>query len=346
MLYMSNSPCVKSVEDEINQVGKKPPHVFILGAGASKAALPNGDARGKHLPLMDDLVHTAQLKSILLNYGVQYGGGNFEVLYSNLTRDKNNDRLVSDIECAIHDYFYNMRLPQEPTIYDYLILGLREKDLIATFNWDPLLIQAYIRNKQVFKHPPLLKFLHGNVAVASCIEHYAKGSPGTNCPKCKKQLIPSRLLYPVRQKNYNNDPFIKTEWETTQSLINNAFMLTIFGYGAPSTDIEAVSLLKQAWMSNKLSKLVTTEIIDIKDKNELDDKWYNLGFTEHNHYHLQNSFYKSWVFKHPRRSCEAMYNQSIEACFISDNPMPRVNSLEELHDWIQPLIDAENKNRC
>src|SRR5947199_10791733 len=32
------------------------PHVVILGAGASRAAFPNGDANGSRLPLMVDLV--------------------------------------------------------------------------------------------------------------------------------------------------------------------------------------------------------------------------------------------------------------------------------------------------
>lgn len=31
------------------------PHVVILGAGASKAAMPDGDKSGKMIPLMDNL---------------------------------------------------------------------------------------------------------------------------------------------------------------------------------------------------------------------------------------------------------------------------------------------------
>ncbi|MFW6223076.1 MAG: hypothetical protein ACOC3T_05645 [Bacteroidota bacterium] len=31
------------------------PHVVILGAGASAAAFPQGDANGKKLPVMNDL---------------------------------------------------------------------------------------------------------------------------------------------------------------------------------------------------------------------------------------------------------------------------------------------------
>jgi hypothetical protein len=35
-----------------------------------------------------------------------------------------------------------MEIPDHVTLYDELLLTLRSKDLIATFNWDPLLLQA------------------------------------------------------------------------------------------------------------------------------------------------------------------------------------------------------------
>ncbi|MHA1748548.1 MAG: hypothetical protein ACTSXN_02865 [Promethearchaeota archaeon] len=38
-------------------------------------------------------------------------------------------------------------MTESPTIYDYLILSLRKKDVIATFNWDPLLVQAAWKNR-------------------------------------------------------------------------------------------------------------------------------------------------------------------------------------------------------
>ena len=42
----------------------------------------------------------------------------------------------------IHDYFHSLRIPPTPTLYDHLLLALRKKDVVATFNWDPLLLQA------------------------------------------------------------------------------------------------------------------------------------------------------------------------------------------------------------
>jgi len=40
------------VETEIANLQMEGPHVFLLGTGASKAALPNGDKDGRHLALI------------------------------------------------------------------------------------------------------------------------------------------------------------------------------------------------------------------------------------------------------------------------------------------------------
>jgi hypothetical protein len=59
-----------------------------------------------------------------------------------------------------------MQLPDAPTIYDYMILALRSKDLIATFNWDPFYIKHILEVKNLQKTKrPNLSFLHGNVAI-------------------------------------------------------------------------------------------------------------------------------------------------------------------------------------
>ena len=43
-----------TVEDEQNNVFVERPHLVVLGAGASRAAFPDGDKNGKRLPLMAD----------------------------------------------------------------------------------------------------------------------------------------------------------------------------------------------------------------------------------------------------------------------------------------------------
>ena len=54
---------------------------------------------------------------------------------------------LKDLFRSAYDYFAMLRLPDSPTLYDYLILSTM--DIIATFNWDPFLLQAYVCNKVV-----------------------------------------------------------------------------------------------------------------------------------------------------------------------------------------------------
>ena len=59
-----------TVEDEQNNVFVERPHLVVLGAGASRAAFPDGDKNGKRLPLMADLVDTLGLRSLLICWDV------------------------------------------------------------------------------------------------------------------------------------------------------------------------------------------------------------------------------------------------------------------------------------
>ena len=69
-----------SIEDEIKDVKFGRPHVVILGAGASLAAFPNGDANGIRLPLMLDFIEKIKplfLKEILLGFFKLFADINF-----------------------------------------------------------------------------------------------------------------------------------------------------------------------------------------------------------------------------------------------------------------------------
>ena len=94
-------------------------------------------------------------------------------------------KLSSEIEDEIYNYFSSLKIPNELTLYDFLILFLREKDCIATFNWDPLLNQALERNLPFLSDyelkPPKLIYLHGNVAVGHCPNRCTMGLIGSIC---------------------------------------------------------------------------------------------------------------------------------------------------------------------
>ena len=208
-------------------------HIVILGAGASIAAFPEGDINGKKLPMMDNLVEMLGLEPVLERGEVKNIRRNFEDIYSELYDKDSSSQILKEIEDIVYTYFDGLQLPDHPTIYDYLILSLRPKDFIATFNWDPFLFDAWNRLKDKVPVPEVIH-LHGNVRLAYCPDHPTYGEHGMYCPECDRELVPTRLLYPITKKNYIDDSFIKTEWEVFKKALKQAKTLTIFGYGAPT----------------------------------------------------------------------------------------------------------------
>src|SRR5687767_14680490 len=99
------------------------PHVVLLGAGASLAATPRGDRFGRPVPLMNNLVEVLQLQPILDDAGIR-GSGNFEELFGQLSDDQANAPILRVLEQEVHDYFSALRLPEQVTLYDELLLSL------------------------------------------------------------------------------------------------------------------------------------------------------------------------------------------------------------------------------
>ena len=330
-----------TIPEEISDVTMGRPHVVILGAGASLAAFPNGDRNGRSLPLMNNFVEVIGLEPILTRNKVRYlPGDNFEDLYSTIYDDPDRQHVAREIETVVEEYFSHLVLPDTPTIYDHLVLSLREKDVIATFNWDPFIYNACYRNHKVAKLPKIA-YLHGSVAIGYCAEHRRKGVRGSPCSVCKRPFTPTRLLYPVANKDYNSDPFIRAEWSTLEGFLRGGFLLTIFGYGAPQSDVEAIRLMQTAWGKPEKRELEQIQIIDIKSEDELSANW--ASFIHTHHYEVHNNFYDSWIAKHPRRTCEAAWQQFLEAKFVDENPFPAKANFPDLHEWFKQLTDVENK---
>jgi len=328
----------------VTNLSMRRPHVVLLGAGASRAALPNGDRRGRKLPLMMDLVEVVGLRPVLDSAGIDSGGGDFEALYSMLVADGTKRNLVAEIEQRTFDYFSTLELPDEPTLYDYLVLSLREKDVIATFNWDPFVVQAITRNQHIGRMPRTL-FLHGNVAIGYCMDHVpiVQSDRGQVCARCNRPLKSTPLLFPVTQKDYQKDPFVAKTWKLMQDELQSGYLLTMFGYGAPSTDVEAVNLLKNAWKAAQSPQFKTLEIIDIRDTNELTNTWRE--FFPSSYYNFHTSFEGSLLARYPRRSCESEFwiemNGAEYAMQIGNVSVPRTTDWDELYAWFAPLAEAE-----
>ncbi|MFA6472936.1 MAG: hypothetical protein WCU00_12945 [Candidatus Latescibacterota bacterium] len=316
------------------------PHVVILGAGASKAAFPEGEANGLQLPLMQDFIDIVGLTDLLKKDGIDANNKNFENIYDDLFSEDIHKRTIKKIEEKVYNYFSLMKLPESLTIYDYLVLSLRETDMIATFNWDPFLAQAYNRNKHV-GNMPQIAFLHGNVGIGLCERDKGIGFIDQLCIKCNSPLQPTKLLYPIKHKDYENDIFIKDQWNRLRQSLNFAYYITIFGYSAPTTDVEAKQLMIEVWNENPTKEFAEIEIVDIKHQKELIESWND--FIVRHHYATNKDIFFSYLFTHPRRSCDAFFSSTLQNEPWKDNPYPKFDTLDELHRWIQPLILEERK---
>jgi len=320
------------------------PHVVLLGAGASIAAYLDWGSIGNKLPSMQDLIEVLDLKLLIEESGFETESLNFEAFYDDLASTGKHEELRVEIENRTYKYFSSLSLPDSPTIYDYLILSLREKDLIASFNWDPFLIQAYMRNEVVTAtRRPRIAFLHGNVMIGVCEKHRVSGVNGRACSKCHELLNPSRLLYPVKHKDYNTDPFIKGEWDALRTYLNNAYYLTVIGYSAPKTDVEARELMLEVWKENKSLELAEVDVIGRPggDREKIEKSWEEFFFSHH--YGIYEDIFQSYLFSQPRRSCDAFASATLMVDPWHSNPFPRFETINELQEWVLPLIKEEEE---
>ena len=118
----------------------------------------------------------------------------FEAFFSSL-EEAGESGLQNEIERRLYELFEGFFIAESVTLYDRLVLSLRRKDLIATFNWDPLLAYAY-RRSGTLETLPALAFLHGNVRLGACLEDERFG---WNDDVAKYVASPSRLrAYSIR----------------------------------------------------------------------------------------------------------------------------------------------------
>lgn len=315
-------------------------HVVILGAGATIATIPNGDKNGIKAPAMANFFETTNMGHLLEKFEIKTTSNNLEDIYSELYKNPIYHDKLQALDDAIYNYFFKLELPDNPTIYDLLILGLTENDLIATFNWDPLLMQAYIRCSNITMRLPNISFLHGNVAMGYCPDCLEPGLIGGKCSYCSKPYTKSKLLYPIKTKNYNNDKMIYASWHDTQLYIKNATIVTVFGYSAPTTDSEAINLFKSAWGEIKDRRLEEFEFINLESEELCVKKWKDFVYTHH--YRYSNSFYESYIGMFPRRSAIVeILTHNFGIPHRTDLGFKEGMSFEEVTDMLYPLLMEE-----
>ena len=276
--------------DRINTVMGGGGHVVILGAGASIAStFRNPELTNKKLPSMDNFIDIIGLSDIIKKIPKHLLAKNFEELYSNLHNENPTSDEISEIQSRVYNYFEDMRLPDVPTIYDYLVLSLRSKDLYE----------------------------------------------------------PTKLLFPIGQKNYYEDEFIKNEWDNLKYWLNSdsTKRVTIFGYGAPKSDTEAVRILNDAWGTKGKRNMEQFEIIDIRKEDIIRETWDD--FIHSHHYDYSTDYFQSSLAYNPHRTIESYFQhcspRTPSEAFSEDNPIPKdFKTLNELWDWHKPLIEVEN----
>lgn len=316
------------------------PHVVILGAGASRACCPTTDKNGRRLPVMADFVRTLGIEDTIKKSG-RDPAGNFESTYSAIHREGQND-ILDRLDTAVRDYFSSLELPDTPTLYDYLVLSLRPKDLIVTFNWDPLLPQAFQRWRHLGSVLPKLAFLHGNVDISVDVEG-RRCRFTADCRGSEPNFKPSQLLYPVENKDYNSDAFIKDQWDFALRHLEAAYYVTVYGYSAPKTDVEARELLLKAWRDNPTQTLGEFDVIDIADRKAVEESWSE--FIVETHGGVSDDFKHNILMRHPRRSCDAFAFATLQCAPWHEDPFPQARTLQELEDWVQPLLAEEAEGK-
>ena len=300
-------------QKEYERIMKNRPHLVILGAGATMAAIPHGDKNGRKSSVMNGFIEALGMTELLANVSLKTSSANLEDIYSELHSRPECAAVREALDSRIRAYFSELELPSAPNIYDLLLLSLRRKDLVATFNWDPLLLQAYQRACKITKDLPDLAFLHGNVLVGYCRSHKWGGILTARCRECGEPFEPAPLLYPIAHKDYAADPYIQDNWNAVRNRLKRAYLVTVFGYSAPKTDSEAIALMKEAWGAVHERELEDFEFIDIRDEDALIASWQD--FVHSHHYQVHNDFFSSSLAQHPRRTTVELFDRTMDCMF-------------------------------
>jgi len=335
----------RSEKNDIAEIMRLRPHLFILGAGATKATIPNGDKYGRQSPVMENFMHEIGIDRLLEGVKLKTKSKNIEDIYSELAPKPEYANVVRQIEDGIVAHYRQMQIPDAPTLYDYLILSLRRKDCIATFNWDPLLIQAYNRVNKITTDLPQMLFLHSCVEVGVC-EECKRFEPYRNryCSGCGKPLISPRLLYPIKNKDYSQNVYIQDAWNRLQYYLEKACIVTIWGYSAPKSDKEAKQMMLKAF-SSQFRILDQIEVIDIAEEEKIYKTWSPFAKQTNYHLNIHQSLKYTIIGEFPRRSVEGYVKRNIDGWWGGSTlKLKECNSFKELAQLVEPLLINESYN--
>ena len=88
--------------DEYEALMKKRPHLVILGAGASVAAIPHGDANGKKTSVMNGFIDMLNMRDLFKDIRLNTSSENLEDIYTELSQRPD----CSDLLGVLNDRIY------------------------------------------------------------------------------------------------------------------------------------------------------------------------------------------------------------------------------------------------
>ena len=312
------------------------PHVVIIGAGASIASCPI-DKNGRESPSLKGVHNTIGLTERIKSFGFSESElEDFESFYSNIYGKPEYAELQKELEQAVSDYFSALVIPDEITLYDYLILSLTEKDAIISFNWDPFLMQSYKRNLIVGNLPRLI-FPHGNTGVGICYSCRIKGYANCLCNFCNNPFENMPLLFPVGKKKYNDNSIIENEWKEAKDVLERAAGITIWGYSAPKSDTEAYSIIKSSYQKSDITRIAPFTIINQADKRESETKKWQDIFDERMIIYT-NTLKDTLLWNHPRVSLETVFDAILQCHPREDiKAYKDFSTLAELQEFVKAI---------
>jgi hypothetical protein len=98
--------------------------------------------------------------------------------------------------------------------------------------------------------------------------------------------------------------------------------------------------MEKAWKGNTSNAFSRIEVIDIKEERELRETWKQFASSQ---FHTAETIWDSYLFTHPRRSCEHWEEATLQQNPQKDNKFPIFPTLSSLHQWIKPLIEEEKR---
>lgn len=98
---------------EIADVRQARPHLVLVGAGASRAAVPDGERSGRRLPLMADFLEIVPVAPIPQKNGIDWRGKSSEELNSLISENAEHNALLTRIEQAVIELLFQASAPRQ-----------------------------------------------------------------------------------------------------------------------------------------------------------------------------------------------------------------------------------------